>query len=55
VSGISIMPFDFTGFSYQGFTIPSFHLNLFLSFVVASTFLNLFHNLIVWVIKKDSD
>jgi len=55
VSGVKISPYDFPGFSYQGFSIPSFHLNLFLSFLVASSFLNLFHNTIVWIIKKDSD
>lgn len=55
VSGISISPFDFQGINYQGFSIPPFHLNLFLSFVVASSFLNLIHNIISWIIKKDSD
>jgi len=55
VSGIKISPFDFAGFSYQGFSIPSFHINLFLSFVVASSLLNLFHSIIAWIIKKDSD
>jgi uncharacterized membrane protein YvlD (DUF360 family) len=55
VSGISITPYDFPSFSYQGFSIPAFHLNLFLSFVVASCFLNLFHNIITWIIKKNSD
>lgn len=55
VNGIKIEPYDFPGFFYQGFTVPSFKLNLFFSFVVASCFLNLFHSIIVWIIKKDSD
>jgi len=55
VGGIGITPIDFQGFNYQGFSVPSFHLNLFLSFLVTSTLLNLFHNTIVWIIKKDSD
>jgi hypothetical protein len=55
VSGITISPFDFAGISYQGFTIPPFHLNLFLSYVVTSAFLNLYHSSILWLIKKDSD
>jgi uncharacterized membrane protein YvlD (DUF360 family) len=55
VSGIAITPYDFQGLNYQGFSVPPFHLNLFMSFVVASTFLNFIHNLIVWLIKKDSD
>lgn len=55
VGGIKITTFDFPGISYQGFSIPSFHLNIFLSFLVTSIFLNFFHNAIVWIIKKDSD
>lgn len=55
VGGIKILPYDFPGFNYQGFSVPPFHLSLFLSFVVTSTLLNLFHNLVVWIIKKDSD
>jgi len=55
VSGISITPYDFPGINYQGFTVPPFHLNLFLSFLVASSFLNLIHNIISWIIKKDSE
>jgi len=55
VAGIKISPYDFPGFSYQGFSLPPFHLNLFLSFVVASTLFNLLHNGIIWIIKKKSD
>ncbi|HOX95932.1 MAG TPA: phage holin family protein [Candidatus Woesebacteria bacterium] len=55
VSGITISPYWFPGISYQGFTIPSFHLSLFWSYVVTSSLLNIFHNSIVWLIKKDSD
>jgi putative membrane protein len=55
VTGISINPYDFPGISYQGFSIPSFHLNIFLSYVVTSVLLNLFHGAIIWLIKKDSD
>lgn len=55
VDGIDITPYDFPGFNYQGFSIPAFHLNLFLSFLVVSTLLNLFHNVTVWIIKKKSD
>jgi putative membrane protein len=55
VSGITISPFDFSGISYQGFSVPPFHLSIFLSYIVASSFLNIFHNAIAWVIKKDAD
>lgn len=55
VGGIKITQYDFLGISYQGFTVPPFHLNLFLSYIVTSTFLNLIHSMIIWLIKKDQD
>lgn len=55
VSGIQITPYDFPGFNYQGFSIPSFHISIFLSYVFASSFLNIFHNIIAWIIKKDTE
>lgn len=55
VQGISIQAFDFPGVSYQGFIIPAMHISLFLSYVLTSTILNLFHSTIIWLIKKDSD
>ncbi len=55
VGGINISPIDFQGINYQGFSVPPFHLNILLSFIVTSSLLNLFHNTIIWIIKKDSD
>lgn len=55
VSGISITPYDFPGLYYQGFALPPFHINLFLSYVAASCFLNAFHSFINWLIRKDTD
>jgi len=55
VGGIKISPYDFPGLNYQGFSIPAFHLNMLMSFVVASSLLNFYHNFVVWLIKKDSD
>ena len=55
VSGIKISPYNFPGFNYQGFSIPPIYLNLFFSFVVTSALLNLYHNIIMWLIRKDSD
>lgn len=55
VGEIKISPYDFPGINFQGFIVPKFHLNIFLSFIVTSFLLNLFHNAIVWIIKKDSD
>jgi len=55
VGDIKISPYDFPGFNYQGFSVPPFHLSLFLSFIVTSALLNIFHNSLVWIIRKDSD
>lgn len=43
--------FTFPGFAYQGFIIPSFHLGIFLAFVVASLLLSLISNLFFWIIS----
>ncbi len=55
VGDIKILPFQFTGISYQGFAIPPFYINIFLSYVIASTLLNLYHSLILWLIRKDAE
>ena len=55
VGDIKIIPFQFTGFSYEGFTIPPFYINIFLSYIIASSLLNIYHSLIVWLIRKDSE
>jgi len=52
VSGISISPFVFKGFSLVGFVIPSISLNTFFAFIVASFFLSIIVGLISWLIKK---
>lgn len=55
VDGITILAYDFPGVSYQGFSVPKFHLSLFISYLVASSLLNIYHNFLVWLIKKDSN
>lgn len=55
VGGISIQPYNFPGLYYQGFSVPSMYLNMFMSYVVASSLLNLFHSLIIWLFRKDSN
>jgi uncharacterized membrane protein YvlD (DUF360 family) len=55
VGDIQISPFQFPGFNYQGFAVPSFFINIFLSYVITSTLLNLYHSLILWLIRKDSE
>lgn len=52
IIGINLQPHDFMGFSYQGFTIPSFHINLFFSYIITSVLINSIHSLIDWTIKK---
>jgi len=55
VGEIKITPYDFPGIFYNGFSIPAFHLNLFFSYLITSTFLNCLHSGIMWLIRKDSD
>jgi len=52
INGISLHPYLFTGFSYQGFTVPAFHINLLFSYIITSSLINGLHSLIVWLIKK---
>lgn len=52
VVGVSISSYDFPGFSSQGFSIPSFHINLFFSYIVISILLNLIQSVINWLIKE---
>jgi len=51
VVGVSISAYKFPGFSSQGFTIPSFHINLIFSYIVISILLNLIQSVINWLIK----
>lgn len=55
VGDVKILPFQFTGLNYNGFTVPPFYINLFLSYVITSTLFNLYHSLIIWLIRKDSE
>lgn len=52
VSGISISPFVFKGFSLAGFVVPSVTLNTFFAFVVVSFFLSIIVGFLTWLIKK---
>lgn len=51
VVGVSISAYNFPGFSSQGFAFPSFHINLLLSYILTSIFINLAHSCINWLIK----
>jgi putative membrane protein len=52
IAGISIQPHFFNGFSFQGFIIPPFPINLLFSYIITSTLINGLHSLISWLIKK---
>lgn len=51
VSGFSISAFDFTGLSYHGFIIPSFHASLISAYIIVSFTLSLISSFIYWLIK----
>jgi len=51
VVGVSISAYAFPGFSSQGFTIPSFNINLIFSYILISILLNLVQSVINWLIK----
>lgn len=53
--GVKINSFQFPGLNYGGFTIPSFFINLFLSYLLTSILLNSLHSAIVWLFKKDQE
>ncbi len=53
--GVRITSYSFPGISSGGFSIPGFHLNIFLSYLVTSILLNTLHTSIVWLFRKDGD
>jgi len=52
IIGISLQPHFFTGFSYQGFIIPAFHINVLFSYIITSSLINGIHSIVSWLIKK---
>lgn len=53
--GVNISSYSFPGFISGGFAIPAFHLNIFLSYLVTSIFLNSIHTSITWLFHKDKE
>ena len=51
VPQIKILPFQFLGFSYQGFTIPQIHFGLFESFIVISFIISIVSNFFTWLCR----
>lgn len=54
VTGIHITPYDFPGYSYQGFVVPAMSINLFFSYFIASILLNSLLAFIKWLISKNA-
>lgn len=52
VMGITISPFYFAGFSYSGFTIPSFNISLIFSYIITSIFLRIAGSAIRWIFSS---
>lgn len=52
IAGISLTPHFFPGLSYQGFIVPSFHINLLFSYIITSCLINGLHSFFSWLIKK---
>lgn len=53
VGDIKIIPYQFPGYSYNGFAIPALYLNTFFSYFITSTLLNGLVNFIKWLNSKD--
>lgn len=51
IDGVKINAFIFTGFSYQGFTIPQISFNIFLAYVLTSITLSLVHSGLIWLLR----
>lgn len=53
VGDISISPYQFPGLTFEGFVIPPIYINLFFSYLIASTLLNFSLACIKWLISKE--
>ena len=49
VPQIKVLAFQFPGFSYQGFTIPSMYLGYFQSFIIISFTISIISNFLAWL------
>lgn len=55
VGDIKISSYNFPGLFYEGFAVPSFYINTFFSYLIASTVLNATVNSIKWLISRDEN
>lgn len=51
VAGFKILPINFPGFTYGGFSIPSFHLTFFWALFLISFLIEIISSTIYWLIK----
>lgn len=51
VSQIQVTPFEFVGFSYQGFIIPKISFGIFESFLVTSLAISIISNFLIWLYR----
>ena len=51
VSQISVSPFEFSAFSYQGFTIPQINFGTFESFIATSFIISIISNFLTWLYR----
>lgn len=51
VPEIKVAPWQFPGFSYQGFIIPSIHLSYLMSLIVSSFIISFITNFLKWISK----
>ena len=53
--GVTISSYNFPGVSANGFSLPSFQINIFFSYILTSIILNSLHNAVFWLFRKDAE
>ncbi len=53
--GVAINSYVFPGLSANGFSLPSFQINIFFSYILTSIILNTLHNAVFWLFRKDAE
>lgn len=51
VPGFRVIPFFFPGWESNGFVVPSMHINLFISFILASITLSILSQALGWLLR----
>ncbi len=53
--GVEVTSYTFPGYSTNGFSFPSLHINIFLSYILTSILLNSLSQAITWLFRKDTE